>query len=307
MTLAAPAALNQRAVTDGDRYELCGETCIAAIVQACGGQATPEDVTAWLRAKGGELSVSGGTDAAELDDAAVHWGLSAATMQTATVDALRLAYNSQNAYALALIWATTDGSPSAPGRAGAVGHWIVAYGEDGGPDDLVRVFNPWGLFATGPGQLVTYPAAVLARCLREVIAVSGHAVVPAPHPSPAPSVTGSPRPAPMLQSEKCAHVRETFLASLGREPETIQTEFATAAHILDDGSNIDAVVAAIADSPEGQAWRARLRGTVLGTGAGVPPEVVVNDQAVIDHVIATEHGDCPTCTAPGEVAGTTSS
>src|SRR5204863_8223988 len=62
----------------------------------------------------------------------------------------------------------------------------------------------------------------------------------------------------VTHSEKRAWGRLAYVAGLGREPESDATLNDWAAKIADDGSNVDSVVAAIIDSPEGVAHLARV-------------------------------------------------
>jgi hypothetical protein len=93
----------------------------------------------------------------------------------------------------------------------------------------------------------------------------GHWEVGGQLTAPAPVVTGTPRETPMQIAEKRAWVRVAYLAALDREPESVQTEDSWAAQIHDDGSNVDAIVAAIADSAEGQRDLARQQAEDRGT------------------------------------------
>lgn len=82
---------------------------------------------------------------------------------------------------------------------------------------------------------------------------------------PTPVVTGTPRTTPMTVSEKRAWVRVAYLAALNREPENVAAQDAWASRIADDGSNVDSIVAAIADSAEGQRDLARQQAEDQGT------------------------------------------
>jgi surface antigen len=66
----------------------------------------------------------------------------------------------------------------------------------------------------------------------------------------------------LTPSAKDGLVRLAYLAALGREPEAMANEAAWAGQIHDNGDNLDAVIAQIADNPEGVAWRAAVRALI---------------------------------------------
>lgn len=76
----------------------------------------------------------------------------------------------------------------------------------------------------------------------------------------------------VTHSEKRALCRLAYVAGLGREPESDAALDGHANSILDDGSNADAVITAIIDSPEGVAWLARQKAGAPGP-AGPPGPV----------------------------------
>jgi hypothetical protein len=96
------------------------------------------------------------------------------------------------------------------------------------------------------------------------------------HPlDPVPVLTGlfgglpGPREEDVTHSEKRALCRLAYVAALGREPESDAALDGHANSILDDGSNADAVVTAIVDSPEGIAHLAAVKTALAGSASHV--------------------------------------
>lgn len=131
-----PPALNQMATPDGDHSELCGETCVASVLQAFGKNVTVEEVTTFIRNKYGEAGVSGGTNANELMDALANWNVAARIVNQPAATS-----NMGSNYAICAIWSDAGGNPD-PSH--FTGHWILGY-------NPTEFMNPYG------GRYVTYP------------------------------------------------------------------------------------------------------------------------------------------------------
>jgi hypothetical protein len=82
-------------------------------------------------------------------------------------------------------------------------------------------------------------------------------------------------------SFRCALVRLAYRSCLGRNPESMQMEQAWAAQIDPAGGNVDQVIDAIADSPEGQVWQAR-----VATAAAAAPDTNTAVAAIVESDIA---------------------
>lgn len=137
-----PPALNQMAQNDNDRSEMCGETCVASVMQALGFRLTPEDVIGWLRAHYGEAWVVHGTGGENPDHLVafmVSQGVPAHVVREPDSQYMIEAL-AQDKYFLAAIDSDPGGNP----RPGNIGHWILGYA-------LHQYMNPYG------GRYVTYP------------------------------------------------------------------------------------------------------------------------------------------------------
>lgn len=182
--LAAPPARDQTAVRDADRFELCGETCLASALSL-----EVATVVSWLRQhEGGERAVHNGTSAAELIDFCHARGVSATLVRGPAATYVAAAAQ-RGAYTLVLIWSDHVGKPvphaqSARLHPGGIGHWLLGYGVQG---TRVMVMQPFG------GTLVAYG---LGHGEDQLFGIEIHRPVPAPKRAPAavrtPRSTGKP-------------------------------------------------------------------------------------------------------------------
>lgn len=144
-TLTTPAIRDQVKTKDQDRFELCGETCLAA---ALGDDV--EVITTWLRNHKGERFVQNGTTSDSLIDYCGAHGVTAKVVYGRAADYVSAAVT-RGHYSAVLVWSDHQGRPvphhdSEKLHAGGIGHWLLAYGVDG---STVKVLQPFGGVLTG--------------------------------------------------------------------------------------------------------------------------------------------------------------
>jgi LysM repeat protein len=145
--LLAPPPRDQVTAGDADRYELCGEACLASALGL-----EIESVAGWLRHhEGGERAVHSGTSTQELIDFCRSRGIGA---QPVRGRATRYVAKSvaRGHYVLVLVWSDHQGTPvtracSVKLHPGGIGHWLLGYGV---ARSGVDVMQPWG------GRLLRY-------------------------------------------------------------------------------------------------------------------------------------------------------
>jgi hypothetical protein len=134
---------------------------------------------------------------------------------------------------------------------------------------------PGGLSGPPPPSLIPPPVAVPPAMPPppDIAPLPSPPPVVVPPPITAPSPTGGatvgytvvPSMNPITHpSAKLAIARLAYLAALGREPESANAQAGWASQILDSATNVDAVIAEIADGSEGVAFRAAIRARVAG-------------------------------------------
>ncbi len=145
--LMTPPLRNQVGVKDADRFELCGEACLASSLAL-----DVDPVVAWLRQhEGGERAVHNGTGNQVLIDYCRSRRITAQVVRgPAVVYVARAA--GRGHYTLVLVWSDHQGNPvsrnqSAKLHPGGIGHWLLGYGT---ALPHVQVMQPWG------GRLVSY-------------------------------------------------------------------------------------------------------------------------------------------------------
>ncbi len=176
--LATPPPRNQVGVKDADRFELCGEACLASALGL-----DVEPVVTWLRQhEGGERAVHNGTVPQELIDYCRSRQISAQVVRGPAVEYVAQAA-ARGHYAIILVWSDHQGNPvtrnqSARLHAGGIGHWLLGYGTSG---PQIQVMQPFG------GRIVSYD---LSRGQDQQLGIEIDRDVRArPSPSPTP-----PRP-----------------------------------------------------------------------------------------------------------------
>ena len=147
LVLVTPPSRNQVGVKDADRFELCGEACLASALGL-----DVEPVIVWLRQhEGGERAVHSGTGTQVLIDYCRSRAISARVVRGPAVQYVAGSAG-RGHYALVLIWSDHQGIPvtrdqSARLHVGGIGHWLLGYGTAG---PQVQVMQPWG------GRIVAY-------------------------------------------------------------------------------------------------------------------------------------------------------
>ncbi|MDP9115817.1 MAG: hypothetical protein M3O28_00810 [Actinomycetota bacterium] len=123
-----PPLLNQLSLPDNQRSNDCGETAVAALLQAGGFPDTPmEEIS--------DLNHNGSTQTGELSQLLRDNG----AVVTPISGQWPVLLSAGDAYALVLI---RDNSNADPDPNGAFRHYVVAYAID--PSGGVRCMNPWG-------------------------------------------------------------------------------------------------------------------------------------------------------------------
>lgn len=172
--LAAPPVRDQTAARDADRFELCGETCLASALGL-----SIEVVVTWSRLyEGGDAAVRNGTSARELIDFCRSRAVEATILRGPATQYLAAASERRH-YALVLVWSNHAGVPvpraqSSRLHPGGIGHWLLGYGEKG---TRVMVMQPFG------GKLVTYG---LGHGEDQQFGIEVHRPAPAPKGAPTP-------------------------------------------------------------------------------------------------------------------------
>ncbi len=183
--LTAPPPRDQVGTRDADRFELCGEACVASALGI-----DVEAVVTWLRQhEGGERAVHRGTSPQVLIDFCTSRGIGARLVRGPAVQYVAGAV-ARGHYALVAIWSDHLGNPlpraqSARLHPGGIGHWVLAYGIDG---SSIAVMQPWG------GRLLKYN---LGGGRDQQLGVEiNHQVGARPTPAPPtkPSPTATPTP-----------------------------------------------------------------------------------------------------------------
>ena len=182
--LTAPRPRDQVGTRDADRFEFCGEACLASALDL-----GVEAVVAWLRQhEGGERAVHSGTSPQVLIDFCKSRGIGARLVRGPAVQYVAGAV-ARDHYALVAVWSDHQGNPvpraqSARLHRGGIGHWLLGYGTTG---SSVDVMQPWG------GRLLRYN---LGSGRDQQLGVEiDHRVAAAPSPRPAPP-TAPPVPSP---------------------------------------------------------------------------------------------------------------
>jgi len=184
--LTTPPIRNQVTTKDRDRFELCGESCVASAL----GQSI-ETVVNWLRASEGERFVQNGTSGESLIAYCASHGVSARIVYGRAAD-YALAGVQRGHYSLVLVWSDHAGVPiphaaSQRLHVGGIGHWMLGYGVDG-PN--VRLMQPFG------GKLVTVNLDGGQDQHFGVEIYRSVAIVGAPPPKPVPKPVTAPPPPP---------------------------------------------------------------------------------------------------------------
>lgn len=145
--LIAPPQRDQVSTPDADRFELCGEACLASAFGI-----DVESVVTWLRQhEGGERAVHSGTMPQVLIDFCRSRGVSARMVRGPASQYVANAV-ARGHYAIVLVWSDHQGNPvplaqSARLHRGGIGHWLLGYGTTG---PQVDVMQPWR------GRIVSY-------------------------------------------------------------------------------------------------------------------------------------------------------
>jgi LysM repeat protein len=170
-------------VKDADRFELCGEACLAS---ALGLDAEP--IVVWLRQhEGGERAVHSGTSTQVLIDYCRSRGISARVVRGPAAQYVAGAVG-RGHYALVVVWSDHQGNPvtrnqSVKLHVGGIGHWLLGYGTAG---PQVHVMQPWG------GRIVSYD---LSHGQDQQLGIEiDRDVRSRPSPSPSQSLPGPPSP-----------------------------------------------------------------------------------------------------------------
>jgi hypothetical protein len=183
--LTSPPIRNQVSTNDRDRFELCGETCVASAL----GESV-ETVVGWLRAHEGERFVQNGTSGESLVAYCASRGVSARIVYGRAADFVSAGVQRAH-YSVVLVWSDHAGVPipqaaSQRLHVGGIGHWMLGYGVDGAN---VHLLQPFG------GTLVTInldggqDQHFGVEIYRTVAAVSAPAPKPAPKPAAQPATT----------------------------------------------------------------------------------------------------------------------
>jgi LysM repeat protein len=186
LVLVTPPPRNQVGVTDADRFELCGEACLASALGL-----DVEPIVVWLRQhEGGERAVHNGTGTQVLIDYCRSRGISARVVRGPAVQYV-MAAAGRGHYALVLIWSDHQGNPvtrnqSAKLHVGGIGHWLLGYGT---AEPQVDVMQPWG------GRIVSYD---LGHGQDQQLGIEiDRDVRSRPSPSPSPPTPPAPKTVPV--------------------------------------------------------------------------------------------------------------
>ncbi len=192
--LTSPPIRNQVSTKDRDRFELCGESCVAAAL----GESV-ETVVNWLRTHEGERFVQNGTSGESLIAYCASRGVSARIVYGRAADYVSAGVQ-RGHYSVVLVWSDHAGVPiphaaSQRLHVGGIGHWMLGYGVEG-PN--VRLMQPFG------GKLVSVNLDAGqdqhfgVEIYRAVAAVGA----PATKPVPKPVVEPKPEPKPVTVAGK---------------------------------------------------------------------------------------------------------
>ena len=180
--LTAPRPRDQISTRDADRFELCGEACLASAFDL-----DVETVVTWLRQhEGGERAVHNGTGTRELIDFCRAARGTVAEIVRGPAPQYVARATSRGHYCLVLVWSDHQGNPVSRQRsgrlhAGGIGHWLLGYSTSG-PN--VEVMQPWG------GRLLSYD---LSQGQDQQLGIEiNHQVGARPSPTPKPK---PPQPA----------------------------------------------------------------------------------------------------------------
>ena len=187
--LTTPPIRNQVATNDRDRFELCGESCVASAL----GQSI-DTVVNWLRTHEGERFVKNGTSGESLIAYCGSRGVSARIVYGRAADYVSGGVQ-RGHYSVVLVWSDHAGVPiphaaSQRLHVGGIGHWMLGYGVEG---SNVRLMQPFG------GKLLSVnldggqDQHFGVEIYRAVAAVGA----PAPKPAPKPAVVPAPAPKPV--------------------------------------------------------------------------------------------------------------
>jgi hypothetical protein len=190
--LTTPAIRDQVGTKDKDRFELCGESCLASAL----GEGV-ETVVAWLRTHEGERFVQNGTSGQSLVAYCAARGVSARIVYGRAADYVSAGVG-RGHYSVVLVWSDHAGVPipqaaSQRLHVGGIGHWMLGYGVDGAS---IHLMQPFG------GKLVTInldggqDQHFGVEIYRTVAAVGA----PTPKPAPKPTVQPTPQPATVHRS-----------------------------------------------------------------------------------------------------------
>lgn len=204
--LTAPPIRNQVTVQDKDRFELCGESCVASAL----GESV-ETVVSWLRTHEGERFVQNGTSGESLIAYCASRGVSARIVYGRAADYVSAGAGRAH-YSVVLVWSDHAGVPiphaaSQRLNVGGIGHWMLGYGADG-PN--VHLMQPFG------GKLVTVnldggqDQHFGVEIYRTVAAVGA--------PAPKPAVKPAAQPAAPRRSADDPRVAEPATKPVARQP-----------------------------------------------------------------------------------------
>jgi hypothetical protein len=207
--LTSPPIRNQVTTKDVDRFELCGESCVASAL----GESV-ETVVGWLRAHEGERFVKNGTSGESLVAYCASRGVSARIVYGRAAAYVSAAVG-RGHYSVVLVWSDHAGVPiphaaSQRLHIGGIGHWTLGYGVDGAN---VHLMQPFG------GKLITVnldggqDQQFGVEIYRAVAAVGA----PAPKPAPKPAVQPAPPP-PATMHRRADDPREPEPATKVPEP-----------------------------------------------------------------------------------------
>jgi hypothetical protein len=230
-TLTKPTRFDQVHDPDPRHFELCGQCNVASVASDFTRQRhTPDEMDQLLIGWG--YDTSQGTSFQMLERLLSHFGIAWVRANGNLADAAAVALSRRHR----LIWLfATDHQANPVPRPGSTDHWMTVYGNDGG----YAVMQPWG------GSDEVYGTDLLNQSDATQGGIEINVELPADQEADT-----------MLNlEEKRVMVREAYLASMGREPESTQALDNWANQIHDDGSNADDVIAQITDSPEARKHR----------------------------------------------------
>ncbi len=215
--LTAPPPRDQVSTKDADRFELCGEACLASVFGI-----EVEGVVTWLRQhEGGERAVHTGTIPQVLIDFCRSRGIGARVVGGPAAQYVASAVARRH-YALVLVWSDHQGNPvplaqSARLHSGGIGHWLLGYGTAG---SSVDVMQPWG------GRLLRYNLGG-GRDQQLGVEIDRPVAVPAPvgrpvakpaQPAPPKSAAAKPaptKPAPTKPAQPKTAARRVYVVKRG--------------------------------------------------------------------------------------------